>query len=442
VPKDAEYQKEVDVLIVGAGVLGVTLAYWLSDLYDCRILLVDQGSGVAEHTSSRNTGVIHRPFYLDPRAKRVFARTSELSYPLWRDLAREFGLWWSQVGTLEAAVHESQVATLEKYKRWGADNGIDEKELQLLDGVSVKALEPQVKCRAALFSKTDVSVDFGQLTHLVFRLASANGVEFLGDRAVSSVSPVKDGAMSVGFGDGRSPAGVQCKLLLNAGGAGALGIAHMLGAAREYSSLFFRGEYWFVDEPFASKVGRNIYTPPKYPEFPFLDPHFVVRYNGRRQIGPNAVLVAGPYAYRGLGLSSLGTALEAPNGPKLNFLRSRTFLSMVGKEWRSSLSKRAMCARVREFIPALHSESLHSRGISGIRGSVVGKGGFVPEALVFHGSGVLHTINYNSPGATGAPAYSAMLVAELREKGSLDGFREKAAPAEIRWDLERVVGAL
>ncbi len=441
-PIDIEYQKEVDVLIVGAGVLGVTLAYWLSVLYDCRILLVDQGSGIAKHTSSRNTGVIHRPFYLDPTAKRVFARTSELSYPLWRDLAREFGLWWNQVGTLEAAVNEGQVSTLDEYAKWGSENGIDENELLLLDGASVRALEPHVVCRAALLSKTDASVDFGQLTRIVYRLASANGVKFLGAHEVVSARRGKGDGIEVGLRNDSGPSGVRCKLLVNAAGAGALRIAHMLGSAREYSALYFRGEYWFVDEPFASKVGRNVYTPPKYPEFPFLDPHFVVRCDGRRQIGPNAVLVSSPYAYQGPGFASLGTALERPNGPKLRLLRSRAFVSMVGKEWRSSLSRRAMCSRVRAFIPALRPEALSSRGVSGIRGSVVGEDGFVSEALLFHEPGVLHTINYNSPGATGAPAYSAMLVAELREKGSLEGFRTKTAPSEKRWDFDRVAAAL
>ncbi|MDA4125310.1 MAG: FAD-dependent oxidoreductase [Thaumarchaeota archaeon] len=435
-------QKGVDILIVGAGVLGVTLAYWLSSLYDCRILLIDQGMGIAPHTSSRNTGVIHRPFYLDPRAKRVFARTSEASYPLWRDLAKEFGLWWNQVGTLEAAVNEAQVSTLEEYSRWGHENGIAESELQLLDKASARALEPEVDCKAALFSKADVSVDFGQLTRLVFRLASANGVNFLGGQEVMSARRDKDGGVEVGLRSKKGPWLVRCRVLLNAAGAGALRIAHMLGSAREYSAMYFRGEYWFVDEPFASRVGRNVYTPPKYPEFPFLDPHFVVRYDGRRQIGPNAVLVAGPYSYQGPGFASFGTALEAPNAPKLNLLRSRTFLAMVGKEWRSSLSKRAMCSRVKEFIPALRPEALRSRGVSGIRGSVIGEGGFVPEALLFHDRRVLHVVNYNSPGATGAPAYSAMLVAELRKEGSLEGFRTKAAGSHSRWDFDRALAAL
>ena len=74
-----------DVAIIGAGVLGVTIAFWLSQLSNCSIALIDKESRVAIHTSSRNTGVIHRPFYLNPDKKRIFARAAQNSYFLWSD---------------------------------------------------------------------------------------------------------------------------------------------------------------------------------------------------------------------------------------------------------------------------------------------------------------------------------------------------------------------
>ena len=91
---------------------------------------------------------------------------------------------------------------------------------------------------------------------------------------------------------------LECNLLINAAGGGALDIAHRLGLAKQYTDLHFRGEYWYVDEPFASRISRNIYSIARFKEFPFLDPHFIVRANGKREIGPNAVLVSGPGAYK------------------------------------------------------------------------------------------------------------------------------------------------
>jgi L-2-hydroxyglutarate oxidase len=159
-----------------------------------------------------------------------------------------------------------------------------------------------------------------------------------------------------------------------------------------------------------------------------------------RQIGPNAVMVTDPYVYRGLGLRSIPRLLAAPRGPKLNLLRDADFLSMVAGEWRTSLSKRAMCERVRRFIPGLDRSALNSRGISGVRASVVGSEGFVPEAVLVQEERSVHILNYNSPGATGAPSYSASLVARLRETGLLDGFRRKPYRAGQIWDFDRAVG--
>ena len=217
-------------------------------------------------------------------------------------------------------------------------------------------------------------------------------------------------------------------------------IAHYCGLASKYASLNFRGEYWVVDEPFASKVASNIYRPPQFPQYPFLDPHFVVRADGTRQIGPNAVLVPGPYVYSGIGLSKLFAFLERPASPKARLLVNRDFVSLVAGEWRSSLSKKAMCERVRRFVPALNSAMLNKRAVFGVRSSVIDSSGFVPEALLLKGEASAHIINFNSPGATGAPAYSAMVVDRIREEGRLGGLATRGAePLIPGWEFERVL---
>ncbi len=439
---DPGYQKEADILIVGAGILGVTLAYWLSSLYDCKIVLVDMEQGPAKHTTTRNTGVIHRPFYLDPRKKRIFARTAGVSYPLWRELAKTYGLPWKPVGTLNVALRDDEIRTLEKYEAWGVQNGMEELELELLEGGAVRVMQPEVNCKAALLSKTDVSVDFAEFARLLQRLSHRQGAVFLRGAKVESMSRANGGMTEVAIMKEGVRSSVRCKFLVNAAGGGALAIAHASGLAETYSVLHFRGDYWVVDEPFASKVGMNVYRPPRDPQFPFLDPHLVVRADGSREIGPNAALVTGPYAYGGIGLSTASSLLAGPIVPKLKLLRDPAFLTLLAREWRSSLSKRAMCARVREFVPALQARMLNRRAVFGIRSSVVGDEGFVPEALLIKDEHSVHIINYNSPGATGAPAYSAMLVEELRRRGQLDGFRKKEASSDASWDFEQVVGAL
>ena len=437
-----EKPAEFDVVVVGAGILGVTLGYWISSLFGCRMAILDNANVAAAHTSTRNTGVIHRPFYLDPVKKRIFARTSFISHPMWQSLAKREGLPWRPIGTFNVAAEEREIATLEKYRRWGAENGMEESELELLDGKGVRNREPEVKCKAALISKTDVSVDFGAFTRLLWRRLRSLGVAFFGGHRVVSVRE-KDGSAYVEARKGPELVRFRSRLLINAAGGGSLEIAHYSGLANEYASLNFRGEYWVVDEPFASRVSSNIYRPPQFPQYPFMDPHFVVRADGTRQIGPNAVLVPGPYVYSGIGLSKFGAFLESPMVPKARLLTNRNFIALVAGEWRSSLSKGAMCGRVRRFVPALNTKMLNRRAVFGVRSSVIDFSGFVPEAILLQGEASAHIINFNSPGATGAPAFSAMVVNKLREEGRLSGLSPReGGPLIPEWDFAKVQAQL
>jgi L-2-hydroxyglutarate oxidase len=84
---------------------------------------------------------------------------------------------------------------------------------------------------------------------------------------------------------------------------------------------------------------------------------------------------------------------------------------------------------------------LNRRAVFGVRNSVVDRSGFVPEALLLKGEGSAHIINFNSPGATGAPAYSALVVDELRKGGLLQGLKTKAhAPRIPGWEFRLVTG--
>jgi L-2-hydroxyglutarate oxidase len=434
-----EKQADFDIIVIGAGVLGVTLSYWLSSLYQCRIALLDSARVAAAHTSSRNTGVIHRPFYLDPLKKRIFAKTSLISHPMWENLAKTEGLPWRPIGTFNVAAEEGEVKTLERYRRWGVENGMGEDELDLLDGKEVHDLEPEVNCRAALVSKTDVSVDFGVFTRHLWRHLAQQGVSFFGGHRAVKVEE-RNGSANVQTSTSSGPATFRSRFLINAAGGGSLEIAHYCGLANQYASLNFRGEYWVVDEPLASRVASNIYRPPRFPQYPFLDPHFVVRADGTRQIGPNAVLIPGPYVYSGIGLSKLTAFLERPMLPKARLLMNRDFVALVAGEWRSSLSKKAMSDRVRKFVPALNAGMLNRRAVFGVRSSVIDSSGFVPEAILLKGEASAHIINFNSPGATGAPAYSAMVLSQLREEGRLGWLSPKEFWSPIPgWDFGKVL---
>lgn len=431
---------DFDIVIIGGGVLGVSIYYWLTRLTEGKIALVEKESRVAYHTSSRNTGVIHRPFYLDPVKKPIQARSAGISYQLWRDLARVDDIPWNQCGTVEVIMDEKRHEMLEKYERWSHINGLQEDDFSILSGPEVSRIEPEVVCKGAIHSKTDVSTDFGMLTEALFnRSGSVNGKVFL-DTVVQSISETSNGCTLKILQNGSAIA-LHAGYVINAAGGAALDLAHKMGYAGEYSVLFFRGEYWRVSGEYRGKISRNIYTVPRHTKYPFLDPHFIIRSDGRREIGPNAVLVAGPEVYSGLSngdYSVIRTMLDSPLEPKIRLIFNREFMSLVSTEWRSSLYKSEMAERVRKFIPSMDLKYLTERGVAGVRASLIDRNGFVPEAVTVKGESVLHILNYNSPGATGAPAYAAYIVQELLDAGILNIAERSTSGISDAWDFNMV----
>ena len=428
-----------DVAIVGGGILGTTLAFWISSLYEGKVAVLEMEDEVARHTSGRNTGVIHRPFYLHPEKRRIFARCAQVSYGLWKDYSRAKNLPWKEVGTLEVATDESQVKYLEKYMDWAVQNGMGRDEVEFLKAEQVGTLEPHVNCLGAVFAKTDTSVDYSLMTQSVKRDALGMGAQFLFGFKVRNIEFEKESLRIVSTGGAQ----IVSRFLVNCAGGNAMDLAHLFSVGQEYTDLHFRGEYWEIGPVQSGLVGRNIYTVPKHPDIPFLDPHWIARADGRKEIGPNAVLVSGSGTYEGFfsGAGELfGKIFERPIKNKLSLFVNPDFLKLASEEWVSSISKSAMVRRVRRFIPELRAEHLAKRGTAGIRSSVIDSGGnFIKEAIEIPGPLSYHILNYNSPGATGAPAYTAHLAQKLDSLENLSHLKKRSRPAQDLWDFSKIM---
>jgi L-2-hydroxyglutarate oxidase len=425
-----------DIAIIGGGILGTTISYWISSLSDVSVYVIEKEGNVASHASGRNTGVVHSPFYLDPKKKKKVAASALLSHSMWKGLADKRGIPWIECGTIEVALDEAQHKSLEKYTKWGKQNGIPENEIELLDANDVSKKEPNVKCHSGLYCGRDASTDFSALTREMHKLSENAGTRFMLGRTVMDMS--ESGDMVRLALDNKS--NVECNFIINCAGGHSLNVAKKLGLGRDYTALHFRGEYWVADKRYANLVNTNIYSVAKFPNFPFLDPHWIKKANGQTEIGPNAVPVSDAEAYSGY-IGSVPKALsklkEILGGSAAKLLLNPEFLALVSKEWKSSLSKNAMVNRVKEFIPATNPSHFTKKGTAGIRSPIVAKNGqFISEILELESSNSLHIINYNSPGATGAPAYAAFLVDKLQKKGVL-----KISPSKkpAIWDYWKTI---
>jgi L-2-hydroxyglutarate oxidase len=428
--------KKYDIAIIGGGILGTTISYWISNLYDSSVCVIDKEPDVAKHTSGRNTGVVHTPFYLNPDKKKVFAKSAYISHDLWKTLAIQTQSPWLEIGTIEVAIDESQHKTLEKYQKWGIENGVNEDSLLILDSNELKQKEKNLECYSGLLCKNDVSTDYSKLTQEIKNISTQNSTEFIFQKTVKSFQQKND-SVQINFKDNSS---IECNYIINCSGGNSLDIAKQFDLLESYSDLHFRGEYWIADSNYADIVKTNIYSVARHPEFPFLDPHWIKRANGTTEIGPNAVPVPTPETYDGFvtdiqtTISKLGDILTG--GAKKLFLNP-DFLSLITHEFRSSISKDAMVQRVMNFIPSLEPNYFTKKGTAGIRTPVISpEGNFIPDVLEREGQNSFHIVNYNSPGATGAPAYSALVVKKLQDKGFL---KNPKSQKNSLWDFNSII---
>jgi L-2-hydroxyglutarate oxidase len=429
--------KNYNVAIVGAGVIGSSLAYILATFYNLKTVLIEMELKPAVHTSSRNTGVIHRPFYLHPEKKFIFAKSSQYSYVMWKELALKYNLPWKENGTIEVATSDKDKDTIENYRIYSEKNGIKDSEFEILDKERINELEPKVKSEAAFYSKTDTNVSFGAFTRKLVELGENSGLTTqLNSKVISLVD--SNGTLRIKHNEMEKT--ISADLIINVSGGGSLWLARSIGLARNYSVLHFRGDYWKLSNDNNLGISHNIYSVPQHLKYPFLDPHFIVRPDGTNEIGPNAHLVNSPYGYRKDDQnrrSGYGDLLSLPVFPKIKLFTDIEFISMVRKEWKSSTFRGEMVNRIRKFIPDIDENMITGSGLSGVRHSLIDKHGFVPEVVIENGQHSIHVLNFNSPGATGSPAFSCYLINEMIKKGLMEQTSiETESKEELIWGNE------
>ncbi|MDE0525792.1 MAG: FAD-dependent oxidoreductase [Thaumarchaeota archaeon] len=435
-----------DIAIIGGGILGTSLSYFLSALGSAgRVAVIEQAPRVAFHTSGRNTGEVHAPYLYDPRKKRLFAKAAFHGYEMWEEYSKMKGLPFKKGGVVEVASDEKDIAMLEKYMRWGVENGLREgSDIRMVSGGDLRKVEPEVRCKAALVVRREGSVDYAVLTGSLMEDSASYGTAFiLGARAVR-IDRTGDGwSVLVADADrgGRRGAGsraagmgttdatttsqgreIRCRFLINAAGGESVDVAHRTGLAEDLTDVHFRGEYWRAPPEYSGLTRTSIYSVPEFPDYPFLDPHWIVRVDGSCEVGPNAVPVFSPYGYdRAENIRTfLPKTLELLGSGAAKAALDRRLQSLVLNEMHSSLSKPAMIRRVKKFLPRIDPGKFTEKGVAGIRSSVIGSDGrFVPDVIMISDKSgqSFHILNYNSPGATGVLPFSVHIVEKLQRAG-------------------------
>ena len=124
---------QTDILIIGAGIIGMTLAHeLLIRKPSLSVVIIDKEKDIALHGSGRNSGVLHAGFYYTADSlKARFTRKGNLCM---RAFCHTNNLPVNECGKVVVATQEDELDTLYELEKRGLSNGvavslIDEKEL-------------------------------------------------------------------------------------------------------------------------------------------------------------------------------------------------------------------------------------------------------------------------------------------------------------------------
>ncbi|HJM25597.1 MAG TPA: FAD-dependent oxidoreductase [Nitrosopumilus sp.] len=432
--------KNFDVVIIGGGILGTSISYFLSFLNKSKkIAVIEQSHKVAFHTSGRNTGKIHAPYLYNPEKKKLFAKAAFHGYEMWEKYSKLKNLPFKKDGVIEVALDKKGIKVLEKYLKWGKQNGLEEKDIKLLDKDEIKKMEPEIECEAALYVYRDGSVDYAIFTDSIMKDSKENGTEFLLKSKVTKIKKQNE-QWEITLNDKNK---IFTKFFINAAGGESVNIAHDIGVAKNFTDVHFRGEYWIVPKEFHNLTKTSIYSVPEFPDYPFLDPHWIIRVDGSCEIGPNAVPVFSPYGYNNVEniKEFIPKILEMLNSGARKTIFDKQFQELAINEIQSSMSKTTMINRVKKFLPNIDSEKIIKKGTAGIRSSVINEDGkFVPDVILIDEEKSFHILNYNSPGATGALPFAAHIVNLINKK---ELFENESTDAQCGpWKFSEIIDKL
>ena len=151
---------KADILIVGAGIIGMSTAYQLSLINpDKKIIVIDKEDRAAKHQTGHNSGVIHSGIYYSPGSyKALFAKSGSASMI---EFCKQYNIPYNQCGKVIVATEEAEVERMKNLYQRGLENGLD---VELLDGEYVRKIEPYVNAVAGIHVKNTGIVDYSKVT--------------------------------------------------------------------------------------------------------------------------------------------------------------------------------------------------------------------------------------------------------------------------------------
>jgi L-2-hydroxyglutarate oxidase LhgO len=394
--------KKCDVLIIGAGVVGLSTGIaLLQSRPSLKVIIAEKEKYIGLHASGRNSGVIHAGFYYSPDSlKAKFCRDGNFEL---RKLAKKHGIPVKDVGKVVVARNEDEDSRLNTLFERGIANGV---ELEIHPAEKLKEFEPlAITHNRFMWSpNTGISDSIAILKAMRDEFISLGGeIDFDSKVNLSESSDeIYDSSNQFTF-----------KHVVNAAGAQADRISRSVGVGTDYAMLPFMGVYRATSER-NLPLQRLVYPVP-HPINPFLGVHFTLTIDGKVKIGPTAIPIAGREQYsftEGWSGSDVAQALKGMKS--LIAGNSHDFGAILKSEWPKIIQK-LLVKESTGLVPSVIAVKSWHRKPPGIRAQLVHlpTGKLEQDFIVTSKANATHVLNAVSPGWTSSIPFGRFLVEEM-----------------------------
>ena len=391
--------KNKKIAIIGGGIVGLAVAYKLSQL-QAKVYVFEKESSFGLHQSGRNSGVLHCGLAYKPGSLKAKLSTRGINEMI--DFCQTHNIAHDICGKVVVATNSQEEKALLELAARGDKNGL--KGLKFLTAKELIFREPFVRAEKSLLVPQEGIVDYLAVMSKMIQLIEQNdGVIFYNSK-IETVSSELNEIITLKTKEEE----FSFDYLISCTG---------LWSDKTYKNLTqkkspikivpFRGEYLKFKKEYEDRVNHLVYPVPDS-KYPFLGVHFTRMIDGSKEVGPNAVLALEREGYNRNSFS-FRDAIESVTYPGLLKFVSKNFNFSIN-EFKSSLFMRDFVIKAQKMIPDIN-ESMLERGPSGIRAQAISPDGELQMDFNIERHGrQIHILNAPSPGATASLAIATYII--------------------------------
>ncbi|MFL2660177.1 MAG: L-2-hydroxyglutarate oxidase [Alphaproteobacteria bacterium] len=390
-----------DILIVGAGIVGIATALELQKTNSSlTITVIEKEKYSSCHQSGHNSGVVHAGIYYEPESLK--AKFCSQGLKATEKFCKEHNLPYNKVGKLIVATNQEEVLRLKKLEERAKANGI---VIEIINKAELRKLEPNINGLQALYSPNTAITNYKQIVFKMEEIFKSNGGVIYYDEKVIS-GKENDNCVVVKT----NKRTIECSKVINCAGLHSDKIVESFGCNPNYKIIPFRGEFFRLNNQPDDLVKHLIYPVPN-PESPFLGVHLTPKIQGGFTVGPNAVLA---FKREGYKLTNFNFK------EFMDTIFYKGFWIMLWNNKKSavselidSISKLAYLKRVNKYCSQIKLNDL-GHYPAGVRAQAVSLNGkIIDDFLFIETKRCLHIGNAPSPAATSSIPIAKYIVNKI-----------------------------